>query len=154
MTDETSYLEVFTVSLLCVTTNFKVEIPKKRIFTISKKGVVKNSDPSLQKIFSTTYDSMAEIVDFFFPQRSMTASTSSLQHLDNKFWRDDLPEIDFCEDVFTQESGQQQSEHNVSRSCRTYFEERTQSPSFELAGLSLNIPARDAHKTVTPENTK
>ncbi|CBY07408.1 unnamed protein product [Oikopleura dioica] len=55
MTDETSYLEV--------------EIPKKRIFTISKKGVVKNSDPSLQKIFSTTYDSMAEIVDFFFPQR-------------------------------------------------------------------------------------
>ena len=81
----------------------------------------------------------------------MTTSTSSLQHLENKFWRDDLPEIDFCEDVFTQESEQAQSEQNVSRSCRTYFEERTQSPSSQLGGLSL---AADAHETQTANDSK
>lgn len=72
----------------------QVDIPEKRIFTISKKGIVKSADPSLDT-FSTSYEELADIVDHFFPHRSMNASTSSLQHLENRYWRTELPEVDF-----------------------------------------------------------
>lgn len=72
----------------------KVDIPFKRIFIIDKTGKVKTSDPNLSN-FSTTYSNLEQVVDYFFPPFRSISSTS-LQHLSNTFWRNDLPaDLDF-----------------------------------------------------------
>jgi phosphatidate phosphatase LPIN len=71
-----------------------VLIPDKRIFTIDKKGVVKSSDSTLSN-FSTSYERLEQVVDFFFPPICRSSSSTSLRHLSNTFWRLDLPDIDF-----------------------------------------------------------
>jgi len=71
-----------------------VLIPDKRIFTIDKKGVVKTSDQTLTN-FSTSYEGLEQVVDYFFPHISNSGSQTSLHHLGNSFWRLDLPDIDF-----------------------------------------------------------
>lgn len=71
-----------------------VKIPDKRIFTIDKKGVVKSSDLSLSN-FSTSYERLEQVVDFFFPPICQSISSASLRHLSNTFWRIDVPDLDF-----------------------------------------------------------
>ena len=83
----------------------------------------------------------------------MTTSTSSLQHLENKFWRDDLPDIDFCEEVFKapvgdkekEESNEKEREENSTRRFRSYFD--SPAPDDEDESPPVQHPVQEPEPT-------
>ncbi|CAF9920350.1 hypothetical protein IMSHALPRED_004858 [Imshaugia aleurites] len=123
-----------------------VNIPSSRIFTINSNAEVSLDLLTLNK-YKSSYVTMREVVDHFFPTISLLTNGGAEKETDFVFWRDVPEEIDYCSESESEVDKQLHKEKESIRS-EDYgsegLDDDEEGEEEELDGMGESYLSRDS----------
>lgn len=119
-----------------------VNIPSTRIFTINSNAEVSLDLLTLNK-YKSSYVTMREVVDHFFPTISLLTNSGAEKETDFVFWRDVPEEIDDFSESDSEVEKQSKKERESIRS-EDYGSEGLDDDDEELDGMGESYLSRDS----------